>query len=115
MKFVLESGVFKQVSLKQPPRNVRPTTDPPPHLPMTTFVQLQRRLTQNRLRAVDDVREAVQIRRAADEASTLSWRTGFPMLTYPALFEEKSAEAVERTKRQPTMTQRLPQLPGRER
>ena len=34
------------------------------------------------------------LRRAANEAAALAWNTFFPLLVFPALFEEKTAAAV---------------------
>src|SRR5258706_9079367 len=39
-------------------------------------------------------------RRAADDASSLVWVTGFPLLLFPALFREKAAEARQRANHQ---------------
>jgi hypothetical protein len=40
------------------------------------------------------------LRRAANDAAALAWATVFPLLVFPALFEEKIAAAVLRAERQ---------------
>ena len=40
------------------------------------------------------------LRRAANEAAALAWVTQFPLLVFPALFEEKMAVAVRQAKQQ---------------
>jgi hypothetical protein len=40
------------------------------------------------------------LRRAANDAAALAWATVFPLLVFPALFEEKIAAAVLRVERQ---------------
>src|SRR5689334_4517819 len=40
------------------------------------------------------------LRRAANEAAALSWVTFYPLLVFPALFEEKSAVALRQLERQ---------------
>ncbi len=51
-----------------------------------------------------DVNEAAELsaplRRAANEAAALAWVTRYPLLVFPALFEEKIAAAVRQAKRQ---------------
>ena len=40
------------------------------------------------------------LRRAANEAAALAWVTLYPLLVFPALFEEKATAAVRQTERQ---------------
>jgi hypothetical protein len=40
------------------------------------------------------------LRRAANEAAALAWVTLYPLLVFPALFEEKAVAAVRQTERQ---------------
>ena len=40
------------------------------------------------------------LRRAANEAAALAWVTLYPLLVFPALFEEKATVAVRQTERQ---------------
>jgi len=42
----------------------------------------------------------VPLRRAANEAAALAWNTLFPLLVFPALFEEKTEVALRQAKRQ---------------
>ncbi|HUZ07891.1 MAG TPA: hypothetical protein VMV89_10445 [Candidatus Paceibacterota bacterium] len=42
----------------------------------------------------------VPLRRAANDAAALAWATAFPLLVFPALFEEKIAAAILRAERQ---------------
>jgi hypothetical protein len=40
------------------------------------------------------------LRRAANEAAAIAWATLFPLLVFPALFEEKIDEAIRQAERQ---------------
>ncbi len=40
------------------------------------------------------------LRRAANDAAALAWNTLFPLLVFPALFEEKVSETIRHTQRQ---------------
>jgi len=42
----------------------------------------------------------IPLRRAANDAAALAWATLFPLLVFPALFEEKIAAAVRQAERQ---------------
>jgi len=42
----------------------------------------------------------VPLRRAANEAAALAWNTLFPLLVFPALFEEKTAAALRHARQQ---------------
>ena len=42
----------------------------------------------------------VPLRRAANEAAALAWVTFYPLLVFPALFEEKTAVALRQAQRQ---------------
>ena len=42
----------------------------------------------------------VPLRRAANEAAAIAWHTLFPLLVFPALFEEKAGAARHQVKRQ---------------
>lgn len=78
----------------------------------SAFVQLQRRLTQDKLRAIDDIQQAVRIRQAAREAEALSWQSGFPLLLFPVLFDEKAAAAIREAIRQAAIYERSRELLG---
>lgn len=78
----------------------------------TTFETVQRRLTQDRLRSIEDLHHAAQVRWASEEASSLAWMTGYPLLFFPSLFEEKSAAALDRARRQDEIHARSRELLG---
>jgi hypothetical protein len=52
------------------------------------------------------------LRRAANEAAALAWVTLYPLLVFPALFEEKAVEAVRQTARQARIYQTSRELLG---
>lgn len=70
----------------------------------SNFEQLKNRLLAERLaeRLADDERPELNapLRRAANEAAALAWVTRYPLLVFPALFEEKTAAAVRQAERQ---------------
>ncbi len=49
---------------------------------------------------------ASPLRRAANEAAALAWVTRYPLLVFPALFEEMAETALLRAKRQKQVRQR---------
>jgi hypothetical protein len=51
-----------------------------------------------------------QLRRAANEAAALAWVTRYPLLVFPALFEEKAGAALLRAERQEQIFQRSREL-----
>jgi hypothetical protein len=51
-----------------------------------------------------------QLRRAANEAAALAWVTQYPLLVFPALFEEKAEAALFRAGRQEQVRQRSREL-----
>lgn len=51
-----------------------------------------------------------QLRRAANEAAALAWTTQYPLLVFPALFEEQAEAAVLRAERQEQVRQRSQEL-----
>ena len=66
----------------------------------SNFEQLKNRLLAERL-ADDEAAELnAPLRRAANEAAALAWVTRYPLLVFPALFEEKTAAAVRQAERQ---------------
>jgi hypothetical protein len=78
-----------------------------------TFEQLQQRLTQTRLESIGDTMPATQLEWVAKEASSLSWMSGFPLLFFPLLFEEKTALALDQHRRQKAIHARSRELLGR--
>ena len=51
-----------------------------------------------------------QLRRVANEAAALAWVTQYPLLVYPALFEEQAEAASLRAERQEQVRQRSREL-----
>ena len=64
------------------------------------FERLKDRLLTEQLEAVELPQLNAPLRRAANEAAALAWVTFFPLLVFPALFEEKTNEAVRQAERQ---------------
>jgi hypothetical protein len=50
------------------------------------------------------------VRRAANEAEALAWVTPYPLLVFPALFEEKAEAALARAQRQEDVFERSREL-----
>jgi hypothetical protein len=61
---------------------------------------LKKRLLKERLDEVWDLESNRVVRRAANEAAALAWVTRYPLLVFPALFEEKAEVALEQAERQ---------------
>lgn len=59
----------------------------------TELEQLKNRLLREALVATHDAQFYAPLRRAANEAAAVVWMTPFPLLFFPALFEEKAAAA----------------------
>jgi len=53
------------------------------------FERLKARLTAERLEGFPSAAGNASVRRAANEAAALAWTTPYPLLVFPALFEEK--------------------------
>lgn len=64
------------------------------------FEQLKNRLLAERLAAAENPKLTAPLRRAANEAAALAWISLFPLLVFPALFEEKSQAAERQTRQQ---------------
>jgi hypothetical protein len=64
------------------------------------FEQLKNRLLDAHLAGNAAPELNVPLRRAANEAAALAWVTRYPLLVFPALFEEKTAAAVRQAQRQ---------------
>ena len=94
---------------KKLPARFRPETRfelrPAPPVPFranleTQFEQLKSQLLAERLAAVAQPELTATLRRAANDAAALAWVSRYPLLVFPALFEEKSRVAERQTKRQ---------------
>ena len=103
---------FETVSRAQPAglTRVLGSRDPNPDVAAVSFRKLRRVLTQDRLRSVERLDHAAQVKQAATEASSLSWLTGYPLLVFPVLFEECATTALYRARRQDQIHQRSREL-----
>ena len=61
---------------------------------------MQRRLLQGLLMEAEHAALYAPLRRAVNDAAALAWTTAHPTLFFPALMEEKAAEAREHFTRQ---------------
>jgi hypothetical protein len=64
------------------------------------FEQLKNRLLARQLDELEHPELNMAVRRAANEAAALAWVTVYPLLVFPALFEEKTAAALRHAERQ---------------
>lgn len=87
-------------------------------VPAAPFRALQEsrfeRLKSGLLRAkLDELWEPefnTSLRRAANEAAAVAWMTAYPLLVFPALFEEKAQAALAHAERQNWVLQRSREL-----
>jgi len=75
---------------------------PPPYRAAqeAKFEELKNRLLLELLEANVDARLNGYLQRAANEAAALAWVTPYPLLVFPALFEEKAESVHARAVRQ---------------
>ena len=66
----------------------------------SNFEQLKNRLLAEHLADNERPELNAPLRRAANEAAALAWVTRYPLLVFPALFEEKTEAAVRQAERQ---------------
>ena len=66
----------------------------------TEFDLLKNRLLRESLESRPEPKFNAPLRRAANEAASLAWLTPFPLLFFPALFEEKAENAARHETRQ---------------
>ncbi len=59
----------------------------------TELERLKLRLLAEQLVKVEDLQLNAPLRRAANEAAAVAWASRFPLLVFPALFEEKALGA----------------------
>lgn len=64
------------------------------------FERLKNRLLSETLYRLEDPTLNTPIRRAANEAAALAWVSYYPLLVFPALFEEKVRTATRQAGRQ---------------
>jgi hypothetical protein len=76
----------------------------------TELDRLKGRLLSEHLRNVWEPDLNSNLRRAANEAAALAWASPYPLLVFPALFEEKAEEAVTWTQRQKDVRRRSREL-----
>jgi hypothetical protein len=87
---------------------------PEPPAPFRTlqeneFEKLKAQLLEERL-AEDGSELSAYLRSAANEAASLAWVTAYPLLVFPALFEEKATAASVQAERQQRIRQRSSDL-----
>lgn len=63
------------------------------------FARLQEALVAETLDATDRIALYEPLKQAANEAAGLAWTTGFPLLVFPTLFEEKTERTLLREQR----------------
>ncbi len=78
---------------------------PTPPAPFRAFQETELERLKNRLLAAQLARATepelnAPLRHAANEAAALAWVTLYPLLVFPALFEEKTRAAVRQARRQ---------------
>jgi len=76
----------------------------------TNLERLKERLLLQLLAQTTDAEQNVLFRRAANDAVAIAWATSFPLLVFPALFEEKTASARRQFRRQQQIRRRSPVL-----
>lgn len=76
----------------------------------TSFERLKLRLLNQSLSERPDPDLNAPLRRAANEAASLAWLTPFPLLFFPALFEEKVTEAARHETRQKAIRRGSPRF-----
>ena len=74
------------------------------------FERLKSRLVSERLQDAWASELGSHVRRAAHEAASLAWVTPYPLLVFPALFEEKLEAARQVADRQEQVRQRSREL-----
>jgi len=76
----------------------------------TELERLKNRLLVRLLNELDEPEVNTFVRRAANEAAALAWVTTYPLLTFPALFEEKVKTALLYAERQTSVRERSAEL-----
>ena len=71
----------------------------------TEFEKLKDQLLAERLEEAGEPQFNSDLRRAANEAAALAWVTPYPLLVFPALFEEKAETALVRLEKQEQVRQ----------
>ena len=76
----------------------------------TELERLKGRLLRERLTRANAPGATVPLRRAANEAAALAWVTGYPLLVFPVLFDEKARTALLHAQRQERVLERSREL-----
>jgi len=76
----------------------------------TELEQLKGRLLRERLARANALGATVPLRRAANDAAALAWVTGYPLLMFPVLFDEKARAALLQALRQDQVRERSREL-----
>ena len=76
----------------------------------TELERLKAVLLAERLEGRGEAQLLSYLRRAANEAAALAWVTRYPLLVFPALFEEKADAALLHAERQEQIRQRSREL-----
>jgi hypothetical protein len=76
----------------------------------TKFESLKAQLLLARLEEALDPQSSSHLRRAANEAAALAWVTQYPLLVFPALFDEKAETALAQAERQDEVRRRSREL-----
>lgn len=74
------------------------------------FERLKVRLLRERLARTNAPSHNAPLRCAANDAAALAWVTGFPLLFFPLLFEEKARAALLQAQRQDRVRERSREL-----
>src|SRR5712671_6427815 len=72
----------------------------------TQFEKLKSELLGERLANDSDPQLNSYLRRAANDAAALAWVTPYPLLVFPALFEEKAESALKSAEKQGEVLER---------
>ena len=105
---------YKQLATRFAP-DTRFEVKPAPPAPFRAtqeikFEQLKDQLLLERLDQALDPQLNSHLRRAANEAAALAWVTRYPLLLFPALFEEKVKSAKRRAHKQQLVRARSAEL-----
>jgi hypothetical protein len=76
----------------------------------TELERLKNRLLQERLEGILAPRLRRSLLSAANDAAALAWVTPYPLLVFPALFEEKARRAWQQSERQNEVRRRSREL-----
>jgi hypothetical protein len=105
---------YKRVPAKfGPETGFEVTPSPPAPFRARQEAELERlkaQLLAERLQGREETRLLSHLRRAANDAAALAWVTRYPLLVFPALFEEKVEVALLRAERQAQIRQRSHEL-----